>query len=91
MKFACLVYMEESTLELIDDAECMTYSEKLMDRGVRVAAEALESVVTATTSQPSPERPASQRCWTTSLTTACARATGCSTSCLKSWGPAAGW
>lgn len=49
MKYLCLVYMEESTLELVDDAECMTYSEALVDRGVRIAAEALESIVTATT------------------------------------------
>lgn len=49
MKYLCLVYMKESTIEEIDDGECMSYSESLHEQGKSIAAEALESVVTATT------------------------------------------
>lgn len=47
MKYLCLVYMEESTLAEIPDAECMTFGSSLNEK--RIAAEALESVRTATT------------------------------------------
>lgn len=49
MTYACLVYMDESTLALIDDAECLSFSETLIEKGKRLGGEALESVVTATT------------------------------------------
>ena len=47
MKYLCLVYMEESTLKDIPDAECMAFGMSLGEN--RIAAEALESVQTATT------------------------------------------
>jgi hypothetical protein len=49
MKYLCLVYCDESLLEHVDDAECAACNESLHAAGQRVAAEALESVQTATT------------------------------------------
>ena len=49
MKYLCLVYMEEKTLAEIPDSECMAFSEPLRKSGQIVAAEALQSVHTATT------------------------------------------
>lgn len=49
MKYVCLVYSDERELEAISDAECMANGEVLRERGLCIAAEALESVETATT------------------------------------------
>ena len=49
MKYLCLVYLDERKLEAVSDSECMTYSDALGKSGHRVAAEALQSVQTATT------------------------------------------
>lgn len=49
MKYACLVYCDEKSLDDVSDSECMEYSDVLRQRGQRVAGEALESVQTATT------------------------------------------
>ena len=49
MKYVCLVYMDEATLADVPDSECMAFGEMLQESGKRVAAEALESIQTATT------------------------------------------
>jgi hypothetical protein len=57
MKYLCLVYMEENKIaamphcgpDAMDDDECMAYSGTLRERGTCIAAEALQSVQTATT------------------------------------------
>ncbi len=49
MKYLCLVYMEEKTLDAVPDRECMAYGESLRKSGRHIAAEALERVETATT------------------------------------------
>lgn len=49
MKYLCLVYMEESTLADVPDAECTAFGQMLEESGQRIAAEALEPVQTATT------------------------------------------
>jgi hypothetical protein len=49
MKYLCLVYMEEKTLAEIADSECKAFSDPLRESGKIVAAEALQSVHTATT------------------------------------------
>ena len=49
MKYLCLVYSDEKRLEELSDAECFACSEELQASGHRIAAEALESVQTATT------------------------------------------
>ena len=49
MKYLCLVYMAEKTLDEIEDSECKAFSDALQDSGRRVAAEALQPVHTATT------------------------------------------
>lgn len=48
MKYLCLVYSAEKELEVLTDAECFAISEGLKEAGQRIAAEALESVQTAT-------------------------------------------
>lgn len=48
MKYLCLVYSAEKELESLTDAECMAVSESIAAAGQRIAAEALESVQTAT-------------------------------------------
>lgn len=49
MKYLCLVYMDESKPSEISDDECFANGEELQESGHYVAAEALESVETATT------------------------------------------
>jgi len=49
MKYLCLVYMEEKTLDAVPDSECMAYGESLRKSGRYIAAEALQRVDTATT------------------------------------------
>ena len=49
MKYLCLVYSEEGKLEAVSDRECMAFGEELQRDGYRLAAEALQSVQTATT------------------------------------------
>ena len=49
MKYLCLVYCEEGKLEAVNDRECMAFGEELQRDGHRLAAEALQSVQTATT------------------------------------------
>ncbi len=49
MKYLCLVYMEENTLDAVPDSECMAYGELLRASGHAIAAEALQSVHSATT------------------------------------------
>ena len=49
MKYLCLVYAEEKMLEDIDDGECMISADGLRTSGHMVAAEALQSIHTATT------------------------------------------
>jgi len=49
MKYLCLVYMEEKTLDSVPDSDCMAYGEWLKKIGSYIAAEALQSVHTATT------------------------------------------
>ncbi|MGH8851565.1 MAG: YciI family protein [Casimicrobiaceae bacterium] len=49
MKYLCMVYMEESQLAAVPDDECMACGEALQASGHHVAAEALQSVSTATT------------------------------------------
>lgn len=49
MKYLCLVYVEESRLGEIADSECKANSEALSRTGHNLAAEALQSVHTATT------------------------------------------
>lgn len=49
MKYLCLVYLDEKTLDAVPDSDCMTYSEGLRKSGHSIAAEALQPVHTATT------------------------------------------
>lgn len=49
MKYLLLVYGEESLMATVPDADCAAYSAPLRDRGVILAADALERVDTATT------------------------------------------
>lgn len=53
MKYLCLVYTNEKTLHSLPesprDSECMAYAEQVQASGRMLAAEALESVQTATT------------------------------------------
>ena len=49
MKYLCLVYAEESSLEGMSDAECVAYDEAIRSRGQCIASEALQPVQTATT------------------------------------------
>lgn len=49
MKYLCLVYMEEKTLDAVPDSECIAHGESLRKSGRYIAAEALQSVHTATT------------------------------------------
>lgn len=49
MKYLCLVYMEEKTLDDVPDSDCMAYGESIRSGGYYVAAEALQPVQTATT------------------------------------------
>jgi hypothetical protein len=53
MKYLCLVYADESTLHTLpespEDAECQAYADSVQASGRMLAAEALESVQSATT------------------------------------------
>ena len=49
MKYLCLVYMEERTLDAVPDSDCMAFGDGLRKSGRYVAAEALQRVETATT------------------------------------------
>ncbi len=49
MKYLCLVYMDEKRLDAVPDRECKAYGEEITSSGHRIAAEALQSVHTATT------------------------------------------
>jgi hypothetical protein len=49
MKYLCLVYGEEKQMQAMDDNECAAYGNGLKDKGVHIAAEALQPVSTATT------------------------------------------
>ena len=49
MKYLCLVYLETDKLHAVADRECANCGQGLRDRGVLVAAEALQPIDTATT------------------------------------------
>jgi len=49
MKYACLVYLEESKLRAVPDPECAAFGGGLRERGILPAAEALQPVKTAKT------------------------------------------
>src|SRR5258706_4664799 len=49
MKYLCLVYLEEKKLSEVPDTECKACGDELKKSGRHIAAEALESVHTATT------------------------------------------
>ena len=49
MKYLCLVYMDEKTLDAVPDSDCMAYSESLRKSGRYITGEALQPVHTATT------------------------------------------
>jgi len=49
MKYLCLVYLEAQKMRTVPDTECMACGDGLRERGVLVAAEALQPVETATT------------------------------------------
>lgn len=49
MKYLCLVYGEEGELHAMPDGDCMDFDDALRESGHSVAAEALQSVRTATT------------------------------------------
>jgi hypothetical protein len=49
MKYLCLVYMDERTMDAIPDSECLAFGDGLRKNGQCIAAEALQSVDTATT------------------------------------------
>ncbi len=49
MKYLCLVYLEAEKMRAVPDAECVACGNDLRERGVLVAAEALQSIETATT------------------------------------------
>src|SRR6266853_135876 len=48
MKYLCLVYLEEQKLDAVPDRECKACGDALREGGHHIAAEALESVHTAT-------------------------------------------
>ena len=49
MKYLCLVYLESEKLHAVPDTECFDCGQGLRQRGVLVAAEALQPIDTATT------------------------------------------
>jgi hypothetical protein len=49
MKYLCLVYLDEKRLSAVPDRECQACGDSLREKGRLVAAEALQSVQTATT------------------------------------------
>jgi hypothetical protein len=49
MKYLCLVYLDEQNLHSIKDSECKAWGDTLREGGHYLAAEALQSVHSATT------------------------------------------
>lgn len=49
MKYLLLVYGEESLMATVRDADCKAYSDTLAEKGLLLAADALERIETATT------------------------------------------
>ena len=49
MKYLCLVYLEAEKMRAVPDTECIMCGNGLRERGVLVAAEALQPIETATT------------------------------------------
>ena len=49
MKYLCLVYLDEQRLDAVPDSECKACGDALRRSGHHIAAEALQSVHTATT------------------------------------------
>ncbi len=49
MKYLCLVYLDEKKLDTVADHECRACADALEQGGHHIAAEALQSVHTATT------------------------------------------
>src|SRR5215218_2555765 len=49
MKYLCLVYLAADRMRVVADTECMACGNGLRERGVLVAAEALQPVESATT------------------------------------------
>jgi len=49
MKYLCLVYLDENKLDTVADHECKACADALKQSGYHIAAEALQSVHTATT------------------------------------------
>jgi hypothetical protein len=49
MKYACLVYLEPAKLHAVHDSECLACGHGFRERGLLVAAEALQPVQTAAT------------------------------------------
>jgi hypothetical protein len=49
MKYLCLVYLEEGKLHAVPDRECAACGQGFQERGLLVAAAALQPVETATT------------------------------------------
>jgi hypothetical protein len=49
MKYLCLVYLERDKLHAVQDRECKNCGDDLRQRGIIVAAEALQPIETATT------------------------------------------
>ena len=49
MKYLCLVYLDEKELDTVADHECQACGDALKQSGHHIAAEALQSVHTATT------------------------------------------
>jgi hypothetical protein len=49
MKYLCLIYGEEKTLDSMPEDECVAYGEWLRNSGACLASEALQPVQTATT------------------------------------------
>ena len=49
MKYLCHVYMEKDKLHAVPDSECMACGNGFREKGLLVAAEALQPVETATT------------------------------------------
>jgi hypothetical protein len=49
MKYLCLVYLDETRLDELPDADCVAYDRAIRESGQCLASEALQSVHTATT------------------------------------------
>ncbi len=49
MKYLCLVYMDEKSLDAVPDSDCMAFEESVRKSGRDIAGEALQRVATATT------------------------------------------